>query len=81
MRGLHISMMSAHWDRQQNPRTPHCLIRMGNINLINPQRFPVTAAGPAASWDCSHPRMDAGPLLGPGCLCHWLACCKHSLAT
>lgn len=42
MWGLHISLMSAPRDRQQNPRMPRCLISMGNIKLINPLCFPLT---------------------------------------
>lgn len=34
--------MSTHRDRQQNPRTPHCLISMGKIKLINLLCFPLT---------------------------------------
>lgn len=39
-----IVMMSAHQDRQQNPRTSHCLISSGNIKLINQLRFLLTEA-------------------------------------
>lgn len=49
--------MSAHRDRQQNPRTPHCLISVGDIKLINP-RFPLTELSAPLSWSCSH---------SPGC--------------
>lgn len=34
-----IVMMSTHQDRQQNPRMSHCLISLGNIQLINQLRF------------------------------------------
>ena len=71
MQGLHISMMSAHRDRQQNPRTPHCLIRMGNINLINPPRFPVTGLLAPPPGTAPIPARRA-PLRGPTCLCPWL---------
>lgn len=56
--------MSAHRDRQQNPRTPHCLISVGDIKLINP-RFPLTELSAPLSWSCFH-SLDAMALQGTG---------------
>jgi len=44
-----IVMMSTHQDRQQNPRTSHCLISSGNIKLINQLRFLLTEAARVCS--------------------------------
>lgn len=65
--------MSAHRDRQQNPRTPHCLISEGDIKLINPH-FPLTELSAPLSWSCFHSPGCHGSAGHRGCwLSSWAA--------